>query len=32
LLHKSMASNELLSHVINLKYQHAMDRLHLIRQ
>ena len=24
LLHKSMASNELLSHVINLKYQHAM--------
>jgi len=23
LLHKSMASNELLSHVINLKYQHA---------
>ena len=24
LLHKSMVSNELLSHVINLKYQHAM--------
>ncbi|WP_202708554.1 IS66 family transposase [Sporosalibacterium faouarense] len=24
LLHKSMASNELLSHVINLKYMHAM--------
>lgn len=24
LLHKSMSSNELLSHVINLKYQHAM--------
>lgn len=24
LLHKSMASNELLSHVINLKYHHAM--------
>lgn len=24
LLHKSMASNELLAHVINLKYQHAM--------
>jgi transposase len=24
LLHKSMASNELLSHVINLKYQHAL--------
>lgn len=24
LLHKSMASNELLSHVINLKYNHAM--------
>ena len=24
LLHKSMASNELISHVINLKYQHAL--------
>ncbi|MBU3203963.1 IS66 family transposase [Clostridium algidicarnis] len=24
LLHKSMVSNELLGHVINLKYQHAM--------
>ncbi len=24
LLHKSMASNELLSHVVNLKYQYAM--------